>query len=82
MNWLNNLFHNFPVLCLGLATFPSSDGKPLGSSEPLETPTAAMRSEPVIWATGLEDSFFDPSITMEKLEEIAIKVAETAKTQT
>ena len=57
-NWLDYLFRNFLVLCLGLATFPSSDGKPHGPSEPLETPTPAMRSEPQTRATGFQDSFF------------------------
>ena len=73
MNWLNNFFHNFPVLCLGLATFQSSDGKPLGSSEPVETPTPAMRSE-------FQDPWFMEN--MKKLEELAKLMAETAKKQT
>ena len=69
MNWLNNLFHNFSVLCLGLATFPSSDGKPLGPSEPLEAPTPAMRSESQATATGFQDTWFMENLA--KLEELA-----------
>ena len=81
MNWLYHLFHHFPVLCLGLASFPPSDGKPHGPSEPLEAPTPAMRSEVQNRATGFQDSWFDANVDLVKLQEIASKVAETAKKQ-
>ena len=75
VNWLDHLFHHFPVLCLGLATFPSSDGKPLGPSEPLEAPTLDSRFG------NIEDVFMDGSVTMEQLKKIAKRVEETAKKQ-